>query len=694
MEDGYVPLMLLWISYLYMPVAVAVYLYHRERPSIKHRLPIGTASAGLFASIYCLAQPLCAYFSESTSCGITEIIAQPTNVSHDRVAVWNYFRGMIIPSIQVPVGICVCVLWNFPHILLLALHATTISQLSYAECITMDFFNLIMCISIGQAAVLLVGCLFIGHQLRHTTDTYHVRWSYVYTSMYMVACSSLCLVYWLVSTYSSALTGFHVIEVMTTQGLQGIVFFNILLPLVSAYKDRHKVKDLTGSTSLQVNWDSYLQSNEAYLSYMEFCHGHTAILLAWKASVDFRNGDGKLNVFEVYQMHIAPDGAFTVYDDLPDLLRRKYTKKIHRLRQKASLVMTNVSKVVPMPEIVDADFYEPLRRELVLIMVTSSLALYEKDELGKDWLSFHTRRRSIHSLEYVQKVASKVDVLRESVAVKQPKAEPLWGSVLHSKSSDTQLVKDEIVNAPEVRLRDVIHVRPSIKATPSDARKSHGNNAKLVPGDVDDLSDDEADDLTALDGAFLWIFIDVHVDPSTSSQLLTNSSKYRVSYTFFQSNAQLFPLEHTHVLKVLVTPPFVDYVSADMMSFDVVPHVDSLDTTAPCKDDSMSHTALLEEIQRDKAKLAQQHEAEKQRNDQLCGELSKLIDHVKDQEGAMLQQVKTGQSATTEVVRLQEKARADAREKELLLKQVTDADSKYQTLLDNANNKSKACLIQ
>ncbi|RHY11540.1 hypothetical protein DYB25_005578 [Aphanomyces astaci] len=240
----------------------------------------------------------------------------------------------------------------------------------------------------------------------------------------------------------------------------------------------------------------------------------------------------------------------------------------------------------------------------------------------------------------------------------------------------------------------VIHVRPSIKATPSDARKSHSNNAKLVPGDVDDLSDDEADDLTALDGAFLWIFIDVHVDPSTSSQLLTNSSKYRVSYTFFQSNAQLFPLEHTHVLKVLVTPPFVDYVSVDMMSFDVVPHVDSLDTTAPCKDDSMSHTALLEEIQRDKAKLAQQHEAEKQRNDQLCGELSKLIDHVKDQEGAMLQQVKTGQSATTEVVRLQEKARADAREKELLLKQVTDADSKYQTLLDNANNKSKACLIQ
>ncbi|KAF0758298.1 hypothetical protein AaE_003983 [Aphanomyces astaci] len=460
MEDGYVPLMLLWISYLYMPVAVAVYLYHRERPSIKHRLPIGTASAGLFASIYCLAQPLCAYFSESTSCGsalliltitsntavavlvwtafvvlvlysITEIIAQPTNVSHDRVAVWNYFRGMIIPSIQVPVGICVCVLWNFPHILLLALHATTISQLSYAECITMDFFNLIMYISIGQAAVLLVGCLFIGHQLRHTTDTYHVRWSYVYTSMYMVMCSSLCLLYWLVSTYSSALTGFHVIEVMTTQGLQGIVFFNILLPLVSAYKDRHKVKDLTGSTSLQVNWDSYLQSNEAYLSYMEFCHGHTAILLA------------------KYQMHIAPDGAFTVYDDLPDLLRRKYTKKIHRLRQKASLVMTNVSKVVPMPEIVDADFYEPLRRELVLIMVTSSLALYEKDELGKDWLSFHTRRRSIHSLEYVQKVASKVDVLRESVVVKQLKAEPLWGSVLHSKSSDTQLVKDEIVNAPE-----------------------------------------------------------------------------------------------------------------------------------------------------------------------------------------------------------------------------------------------------
>ncbi|ETV97085.1 hypothetical protein H310_09906 [Aphanomyces invadans] len=478
MEDEMLPLMLSWITYLYMPVAVVVYLCYRERPSIKHRLPIGTASAGLFASVYCLAQPLCTYFSESASCGstllvltitcntavvvlvwtsfvvlvlysITEIIAQPTNVSHDRVAMWNYFRGMIIPSIQVPVGICVCVVWNLPHILLLALNATNISHLSYAQCIKMDFFSLIMYISIGQAAVLVAAFLCTGYQLRHTTDTFRVRWSYEYTSLYMVLCSCMCLLYWLVSSYSTALTGFHVIEVMTTQGLQGIVFFNVLLPVISTYKDRHKVTDLTGSTSLQVNWDSYLQSNEAYLSYMEFCRGRTAVLLAWKAAVDFRNGDSKLNVFELYQEHISPDGAYSVYDDLPDLMRRKYTKKIHRLRKKASLVMTNVSKVVPVSDDVDVDFFEPLRRELVRIMVTTSLALYEKDELGKDWLSFHTRRRSIHSLEYVQKVASKAEVLREPAAVNQPKPEQFWGSAMHSKSSDTQLVKDDIMNTPD-----------------------------------------------------------------------------------------------------------------------------------------------------------------------------------------------------------------------------------------------------
>ncbi|ETV97090.1 hypothetical protein, variant 2 [Aphanomyces invadans] len=205
----------------------------------------------------------------------------------------------------------------------------------------------------------------------------------------------------------------------------------------------------------------------------------------------------------------------------------------------------------------------------------------------------------------------------------------------------------------------VVHVRPSPKATPSDAPKSSGNNAKLVPADVDDLSDDEMDDMKSLDGEFLWISIQVHVDPSTPSLLLANPANYRVSYVFFQSNTQVFPLEHANMIKVLVTPPFVDYVSADTMSFEVVPFTDVaseprtaelLSTTAPPYDDALLHTALLEEIQRDKAKMAQEHEAEKKRNEEMRGEMSKLIHHVKEQEDTILEQVKMGQTAASELV--------------------------------------------
>jgi hypothetical protein len=47
-------------------------------------------------------------------------------------------------------------------------------------------------------------------------------------------------------------------------------------------------------------------------------------------------------------------------------------------------------------------------------MVTKMLPTFQVHELARDWLAFHTRRRSIHSFEFVQRVASKSTVLSES----------------------------------------------------------------------------------------------------------------------------------------------------------------------------------------------------------------------------------------------------------------------------------------
>jgi hypothetical protein len=67
------PLMILWVYYIYMPFAVLLYLYFRDLPTIKHRMPIGTASAGMFASIFCLVQPLCILYGDSIGCGYVMI---------------------------------------------------------------------------------------------------------------------------------------------------------------------------------------------------------------------------------------------------------------------------------------------------------------------------------------------------------------------------------------------------------------------------------------------------------------------------------------------------------------------------------------------------------------------------------------------------------------------------------------------
>ncbi|KAF0688571.1 Aste57867_19816 [Aphanomyces stellatus] len=257
----------------------------------------------------------------------------------------------------------------------------------------------------------------------------------------------------------------------------------------------------------------------------------------------------------------------------------------------------------------------------------------------------------------------------------------------------------------------VVQLRPSVKGAaiaPSASGVVAGNNAKKVPGDVDDLSDDDVDELKTLDGSFLWISVQVHIDTAASKNPLLRRaapSSYAITYMFFQSNTQSFPIDHSNTIKVLVTSKLVDYVSSETLTFEIIstaaeeksrdaPAVAASSSTADTAAALAMQNALLEEIQRDKAKMLEDHELEKARNEALRGELGKLISHVKEQEDAMLSQVKSSQQDQSEVARLQEKSRADAREKEQLLKQLNDSDAKYQTLLTNPDTpKSSTCII-
>ncbi|KAG9401907.1 hypothetical protein AC1031_007612 [Aphanomyces cochlioides] len=259
----------------------------------------------------------------------------------------------------------------------------------------------------------------------------------------------------------------------------------------------------------------------------------------------------------------------------------------------------------------------------------------------------------------------------------------------------------------------VVQLRPSLNAKNTLEVPTKGANK--VPSDVDDLSDDDADTLNAVEGSFLYISVAVHVDTKTATNKLLATvprSAYGLSYAFFHGNTMTFPLDHTHTIKVLVTSKLVEYVSSDTLTFSVVSTKPTDDSTSPAPSSVPNnsgttvadtgataatlamHNALLEELQRDKAKMVDDHELEKQRNQDLRNELTKLIDQVKAQEDAMVNQLKSNQQHQAEVARLQEKTRADAREKEQLLKQLNDADTKYQTLVETATAKSKTCSLQ
>ncbi|OQR82318.1 hypothetical protein ACHHYP_16217 [Achlya hypogyna] len=419
-----------------MPIAVAVYIRYRAHPSLRHRMPTGTAIAGACAAVFCLAQPLCVMYAADIRCGaallvlqvscntslfvlvwtaltvlvlygITEIISQPNSVSPDRAALWNTFRGMIIPTVQIPAGICVGLTWNLPQLLMIVLNNDAL-HLTYANCVQLPFHATIVIVQMCQTMALVAVFLFVAYQLQFTLDTFRLRRSFQRTSLYMLFCGVLGAVYAIVGAFMSSLSTYFFPELLWTLALQGVVLFNVFLPLLGAYHSRHQVHRLKGCVSLQVNLDSYLQSEEAFLSFLEFCGSDTAVLVAWKACVDYHDGRSSLSVFEFYQRYVAPTGAHSVHAALQEESRRAYAKRIQHLKKKTPVLLaTHAVKVVPLADSADRHIYQPLRHELANVLTKTKLQAYEASEHGKEWLAYHTRRRSIHSLEYVQKVATR-----------------------------------------------------------------------------------------------------------------------------------------------------------------------------------------------------------------------------------------------------------------------------------------------
>ncbi len=162
-----------------------------------------------------------------------------------------------------------------------------------------------------------------------------------------------------------------------------------------------------------------------YLNFLEWCQPNTAVITTWKACVDFYQASAaaalassathgshmektpasilakihpdisaskNLSVFDLYERHLRPDGPETVYHEISDGLQNLYARKIHKLLKKIEASLRRhgreshrgssdgkVSPVVMHDEDeddgddvnmhVEIDFYEPLRKELVLILI-------------------------------------------------------------------------------------------------------------------------------------------------------------------------------------------------------------------------------------------------------------------------------------------------------------------------------------
>ncbi|KAF0699486.1 Aste57867_9956 [Aphanomyces stellatus] len=318
------PLLFSWISCLYMPMALLLYLYHSSHSCIRYRRPDRTAFPALcvmlcahsmpiliFVNAHCLLYviwfvlALCSMVSYLllqlslvVTFKITELLAEPTRATAATALRMIRFRWFLHPRIQSSIWLAANILFAAPVFYPYDINALLITV--EGSCFGPVAWNVVL----SEFAIIGLVSIVLAVQVSQVVDNFGLRGSFLSTAKGGVLCILFQLVLsagWYLDNWTWLAT-YHVVGVTACVPPHVFFYYNILAPLRQALFPspfRQRIVVLSASIHMHPHlypqhlslFHDFLRHPDGFRAFLEFSRTELTVerLLAWQAIVQYQD---------------------------------------------------------------------------------------------------------------------------------------------------------------------------------------------------------------------------------------------------------------------------------------------------------------------------------------------------------------------------------------------------------------------
>ncbi|KAF0684458.1 Aste57867_23554 [Aphanomyces stellatus] len=406
---------ILGLTCSYAPLAILFYLCHRQHPAIRYRNPVEMAIMAFATFLHALARCMCSLYVERMSCRfrflsfgvplqiglvmyvlavlkivltfeLTEMMVAHVSrmqLSHTKYRWLLYFRDQHT-CFSLP-RFCFNVVCNTP--LVVILYKTDYSMFDGVHCPSHVVHELSQLFGI-QFLVAIVASLGLSTKLSRVVDNFGLRDSFQQCGRVLLVLFGIYFPVLLFALDTPFNATYRIDLYLDLVICHTLLWYHIVLPLRTAWRDRHDDDDdddntnrhvLTGTAAIL---DAYLHTVKGFDAFSLFARAEFkyACVIAWKVLVEYRvHALGHLSATAIYAQHLAPTAPLPLDDVVSARILKRY-----------AVAFESNSKYGVHPDADEREdgFFDVLLDAITQKLLTDVLPRFQRHPLGASFIAF------------------------------------------------------------------------------------------------------------------------------------------------------------------------------------------------------------------------------------------------------------------------------------------------------------------
>ncbi|ETW07713.1 hypothetical protein, variant [Aphanomyces invadans] len=436
-----VVLYMVFVSGLYIPIVIGLYLRHRRNPAIRYRNPIEMAVTAIWIFLYCCARCAGALFVDSIPCAtrylsfgvplqmallgyflaelrvvvtfkLTELMVAHSNRKRVNETNMMLMRTFLHHGWTSAPRVFMHAVANLP--LFVVLYAPDYNPCDLSVCPTRVVDNVTF-ILYGEFGAMVVVTLILAVLVRTVVENFGLRLAFQRSGRVFLLAYTIYVPILVVHYDNDTLAKWHVDVLVNVALGHAFIGIHIVHPLWESYlaKSLPVRAHVAGTVGIL---DAYLQTNDGFRDFSTFAKSEFMYecVVAWKHLADFRlMTPTHLSAADIYAMHIAPRAPLSLANSVPSDVLKRYDM-VFQANHKYAVNDSSVGEY-------DNKFYDPLLKHVRDRLIQETLPRFQRHPMGAGWAQFVTQYAMIHALDKLLVGESKAQTTHTNASTQSKK---------------------------------------------------------------------------------------------------------------------------------------------------------------------------------------------------------------------------------------------------------------------------------